>query len=271
MPELPEVEIVTNTISSKILNKKLVSIKALRRNIRYDLPKSLETVSGKISNIFRRAKYIVMEVEESNVFILIHLGMTGKLVYLDQVPENFGKHDHVIFIFNDKSALAFNDYRRFGMVDVADDALNNKYLSKLGIEPLSSDFSAQYLFNLAKQRSISIKQFIMDNQVVVGVGNIYACEALFYANISPHRPCNTIFLVDYAKLVCSIKKVLQQGIESGGSSIKDFVNINGESGKFQNNFKVYGRANQNCAICSHTIIRIKQSGRSSFYCPECQN
>ena len=182
------------------------------------------------------------------------------------------KHDHVIFTLNNNHKIIFNDPRRFGLVTIIHnlDLAHSKLFAKLGPEPLSSEFNSHYLLNAIKKRVMPIKTTIMNNQVVVGVGNIYACESLFRCGISPLRKANTLTVKEVEKLVVAIQQTLQDAITAGGSSLKDYVNTSGDAGYFQNNLRVYGKANQLCDVCNTIITNIRQSGRSTFYCYTCQ-
>lgn len=271
MPELPEVETVLQALKPHVVGSTIAKASVLFPVLRLPLPHNMtELLASKlIINIKRRAKYIMFELE-GGLTLLVHLGMTGRLTVanLDYLPV---KHDHVIISLNDKM-LVYNDPRRFGLIDIIETNKihEHKLLCNLGPEPLESEFTAEYLSEVLKNRQIFIKAAIMDGKLLVGVGNIYASEALFMAGISPKRKANTLHLQDCEKLVSSIKKVLHAAINSGGSSIRDFVSTDGNKGHFQHHFAVYGKGGKECQICFKPIVKIYQSGRATFFCPNCQ-
>jgi formamidopyrimidine-DNA glycosylase len=207
----------------------------------------------------------------SSQTIIIHLGMSGSLRITDtQQPAE--KHDHVDFIFTDGTLLRFNDTRRFGSILLASAPVEkHKLLHSLGPEPLSDLFNGQHLYQLSKNKSTSVKSFIMDGHHVVGVGNIYASESLFMAGILPSRAAGRISLKRYQKLAESIKIILQKAIDQGGTTLRDFVNEQGKPGYFQQSLAVYGRNNETCMQCSSLIKQIKIAQRASYFCPNCQH
>jgi formamidopyrimidine-DNA glycosylase len=273
MPELPEVETVRtgleNSIKAKIVKRAIIRCKKLR----YPFPDGLEKLlEGKaIKAIKRRSKYLLLELNDGNTLIM-HLGMSGKVLYKQQLPDEFAKHDHFVMEFTDGSAIVFNDARRFGLIDVCKTSTlpQNKHFKALGPEPLEGEFTADYLKGYLKSRQKSIKVTLMDASCVVGVGNIYAAESLFKSNIDPAKPAAKVSAKKLPVLVQNIQEVLKDAIKSGGSTLRDYVRSDGDVGYFQHNFKVYGRENQPCYICGTSIKRIVQQGRSTFYCPDCQ-
>ena len=269
MPELPEVETVRKGLEhlvSKKITKIFRSNKKLRFNSSLEL-KSLE--NAKITEILRRARYLIINFDNKTSLIL-HLGMSGRVTVAGSFEQL--KHDHFAVNFSDDSWLIFNDPRRFGFVDLVktNDLKNHKMLAKLGPEPLSDEFNFAYLKKELARKKMNIKTTMMANEIVVGVGNIYINESLLDSRISPLRPANELKDAEIKKLISSIKTIIKNAIELGGSSISDYVNSKGELGYFQNNFKVYGRENENCLLCKNIIQRIVQNGRSSFYCSTCQ-
>ncbi|MFK8137003.1 MAG: bifunctional DNA-formamidopyrimidine glycosylase/DNA-(apurinic or apyrimidinic site) lyase [Bdellovibrionales bacterium] len=270
MPELPEVETVKNgLIEQDLLGKRIDEVVFLRNNLRNTLPSSLPEYfkNAKILQISRRAKYILIHTEIG--VLLSHLGMTGTWRFEEKIYSQ-KKHDHIEIHFCNK-VLIYNDPRRFGFFDffkLSD--VKNKYLDHLGPEPLSSSFSAEYLVQKSTNRIIPIKNLIMDQKIVVGVGNIYACEALFRAGIRPEKKSCTMNSSQFELLVEDIKDVLNEALIAGGSTISDFKQAGGESGYFQNEFHVYGRESEPCYICFSEIQNISLGGRSSFYCKSCQ-
>jgi formamidopyrimidine-DNA glycosylase len=272
MPELPEVETVCKGLSKSLLGRKFTNINLLRPNLRIPFPENFSTkiINRTIKDITRRAKYIFIHLDNSQV-IIMHLGMSGKII-VHPSKQQILKHDHAIFTFDDNQELVFNDARRFGLITIAD--INNldqhPLFKSLGPEPLTENFNTKYLADKLKTKSIPIKPAIMNNNIVVGVGNIYACESLFISNISPLKAANNLNNVEIKILITNIKQVLLDAIKSGGSSISDYVNAQGELGYFQHNFNVYNKYNHSCKICTSKIARITQCGRSTFYCPTCQ-
>lgn len=274
MPELPEVETICKRLQTAIINqtikKIIIRVKSLRWPIDPTLP---QTLSNKIiKKIYRRAKYLLIEC--SNGYLIIHLGMSGKISILSQSFQNYNtinKHDHVDLILKNKTIVRYNDPRRFGAILwTTNNPLNHPLLKNLGPEPFDINFSAEYLFKKANKLSLPIKQFIMNNKVVVGIGNIYANEALFMANINPNHITKNISLNKLQDLVVAIKEVLKTAILAGGTTLKDFYDPHGNPGYFAQNLKIYGRSNQPCLVCSTIIEQIKTAQRSTFFCKTCQ-
>ncbi len=269
MPELPEVETTRKGILPYI-NQQTVSEVIIRQpKLRWLVPDEIHDMHGEvIQSVTRRGKYILLETSKGTA--LIHLGMSGSLRVLD-VGTEVEKHDHVDIIFENKKLIRLRDPRRFGAVLwTTKNPLKHKLIRSLGPEPLGEDFNADYLFQYSRGRKVSIKQFIMNGHVVVGVGNIYACESLFKAGISPKALAGKVSKKRYENLVEVIKKVLARAIEQGGTTLKDFVSATGDPGYFQQQLNVYGRAGEACLMCESTIKQIKQGQRSTFYCAKCQ-
>lgn len=253
--------------------EKIASIELRRKNLRIPFPKTLPAIKGaRVTGIDRRAKYLLIRLSNAETMI-VHLGMSGRMVIhaKDKHPKA-GKHDHMILRLGNDAAVFFNDARRFGLVDLVKtkDAGAHRFFSHLGPEPLEKEFSPAYLAQKAKGKKPAIKVFIMDQRVVVGVGNIYASEALFEAGISPKRPAGKVKEAEHKKLVTAIRKVLKKAIAEGGSSLKDYVQADGELGYFQHHWAVYDQAGKPCRRCKAPIAKITQGGRSTFYCPACQ-
>lgn len=271
MPELPEVETVRRELEPHVTGNTISSAKILSPSLRSPLPQDMsELLTDKnIVSITRRAKYLLFMID-CGLTMVVHLGMTGRLsiVTKSYIPV---KHDHVILFLNEK-ALVYNDPRRFGLIELTKtDEINcHRLFAHLGLEPLTKNFTENYLQAKLQKRKTPIKVAIMDNVVIVGVGNIYASESLFLAAISPLRGANDLSLVELKKLVAAIKQVLQEAIESGGSSIRDFVSIDNNKGYFQHNFAVYGKAGNDCRRCGGAISKIYQGGRATFFCAGCQ-
>ncbi len=271
MPELPEVETVKKSLEPNIVGATIESVELRRPNLRIPFNDDfMERLEGrKIIKLTRRSKYIIVQLDNSDNLI-IHLGMSGVLKYLDEAPSEIEKHDHVIIQFSDNSYLIYNDYRRFGLMTLTRNVNEHDLIKNLGVEPLTENFTGEYLYSLFKGKKVNIKQFIMNAKNLVGVGNIYASESLFQTGILPTRTVDKISKKEAELLVKNIKAVLLDALDSGGSSLRDFVSSNGDAGYFQHKFFVYGREGESCFTCGKEIIRIVQSNRSSFYCPKCQ-
>lgn len=267
MPELPEVETTKNGLLPHINGKTIQQVNIYFPRLRFPIPTNLpKLLTGKkLNNILRRGKYLIFNF--TNGDLVIHLGMSGKIEITAE--KNLKKHDHFELIFEGLS-MRLNDPRRFGCVLWTDDYLQHKLIKNMGIEPLTNDFDEDYLFTKSRKRNTNIKTFIMDGRVVVGVGNIYACESLFKAQINPTTPANKVSKKNYVKLTKIIKQTLQIAIKNGGTTLQDFANVNGELGYFAQKLQVYGREKENCNSCSAKILRIIQNQRSTFYCPSCQ-
>jgi len=269
VPELPEVETTRKGISPYIDQQIVTTVNVRQPKMRWPVPDEIHGMEGqKIESVKRRGKYLLLETAKGTA--LIHLGMSGSLRVVDPKTE-YEKHDHVEFVFENGKAIRLRDPRRFGSVLFTHkNPLKHKLIRSLGPEPLGDDFNVDYLFERSRSRSVSIKQFIMNGQIVVGVGNIYACESLFNAGISPKSIAGKVTKKRYQKLVLRIKEVLARAIEQGGTTLKDFVQAEGKPGYFQQQLNVYGRAGEACLSCSSIIKQIKQGQRSTFYCGKCQ-
>jgi len=283
MPELPEVEVVRTGLEALLLGRKVQSVTAFRADLRYPLPRFLSLLGQRIQAIRRRSKYLLFDFEgggdgdgESNPSdlqtLVWHLGMTGQFHVLpkDTVA---GAHEHVRFDFDDGRSLRYRDARRFGYAGLMakTDWEQHAWFKCLGPEPLFDTFDMACLLAHCQGRKAPIKSLIMDAHVVVGVGNIYASESLFLAAIHPNRAAGRISKQRLQVLVEAIKTTLAAAIQAGGSSISDFVKVDGKPGYFAHHFHVYGREGEPCTACSTKIRKITQAGRSSFYCPNCQH
>lgn len=270
MPELPEVETTRKGISPHIMNQRVADVVIRQKKLRWEIPNTLseELPGHAFSDIKRRGKYLLLDSD--NGTLLIHLGMSGSLRIVDK-SATVGKHDHVDIVFENSKALRFTDPRRFGcMLWATSIDESHPLLSNLGPEPLSEDFDSDYLFKVSRGRSAAIKTFIMDSKVVVGVGNIYANEALFRAGINPKRATGKISKSRYDKLVPCIKEILQRSITVGGTTLRDFTNSSGEPGYFKQSLNVYGRGGEKCKKCKHVLKEIRLGQRSTVYCTNCQ-
>lgn len=270
MPELPEVETTCRGIRPHIQAKKIQSTVIRNSQLRWPVTDHLDNIlTGQtIIDVSRRGKYLLLKTHKGT--LLIHLGMSGSLRFLSAVQPP-KKHDHVDLIFTDNTVLRFNDPRRFGAILWSDQPIAEHVLLKhLGPEPLQDDFTGEYLYVIARDRKTPVKSFIMDSHNVVGVGNIYANEALFMAGIRPMRSAGKISLKRYETLAANIRQVLNQAITQGGTTLRDFVNESGKPGYFKQQLKVYGRRNQPCTKCLQPLIEIRLSNRSTVFCNSCQ-
>jgi len=270
MPELPEVETVVRGLKQAIGGTTLTQLQAMRPNLRFPIPKNLDPLSRQqaLTGLDRRAKYILMHLANGNTIVL-HLGMSGRITIHNAKPNTLEKHDHLVFDFSNGKTAVFNDARRFGFIDIipTDSLPAHKFFAHLGPEPLSTEFDAPYLKANLQGKNTAIKTAIMDQRLVVGVGNIYACEALYQAGIHPEKPARKVSAPKIKKLAAEIKDVLAKAIQAGGSSLKDHRQPNGELGYFQHTLQVYGREGELSPTGRGTIQRIVQAGRSTFYCP----
>jgi formamidopyrimidine-DNA glycosylase len=270
MPELPEVETTRRGIASHITHHRITDVIVRQRQLRWPIPAKLKkNLTGQmISSVERRGKYLLLRMQMGT--LLVHLGMSGSLrVIPKSLPPE--KHDHVDIVFDNESALRLRDPRRFGaMLWTTRHPLQHKLLKDLGVEPLTEEFSADYLFQLSRHRKVAIKFFIMDSHIVVGVGNIYANEALFLAGIRPTVAAKRVSLQRMQKLVAAIKLVLKNAINSGGTTLRDFTRGDGRPGYFRQQLNVYGREGEPCKQCATPIKLIRQGQRASYYCSHCQ-
>jgi len=271
MPELPEVETTRQGILPYCQQQTITNVIIRNRHLRWPIASSLASQlrHQRINDIQRRAKYLLFTTDDGT--LILHLGMSGSL-RISNKDEAIQKHDHVDIILSNKNVLRFNDPRRFGSLHWTRQAIEkHKLFRALGLEPLGSQFTAQYLYSISRNRKVAIKNFIMNSHVVVGVGNIYASESLHLAGIHPGRAASRISLQRYEKLTVAIQETLQAAIESGGSTLNDFIKPDGQPGYFQHHFQVYGKTGQPCEQCGQPISQINLGQRSTFYCKTCQN
>lgn len=270
MPELPEVETTLRGIQPHIQNQLIMNVVVRQFKLRYKIPHDFaEKLQGqRVHHLSRRGKYLLFGCDSGT--LLLHLGMSGSLRLLNvNTPPQ--KHDHIDIEFANKMILRFTDPRRFGAILWTEDQpLHHPLLASLGPEPLTAEFSADYLFKRAQGRTTSIKSFIMDSKIVVGVGNIYAAEALFSVKIHPDHPAGSITKDRLAELVKSIKKILRQAIKQGGTTLKDFFNSEGKPGYFANKLKVYGREGLPCINCHKPLSMMIIGQRRTVFCDHCQ-
>ncbi|WP_370931775.1 bifunctional DNA-formamidopyrimidine glycosylase/DNA-(apurinic or apyrimidinic site) lyase [Bartonella sp. DGB1] len=281
MPELPEVETVRRGLLPYVINAEVLDVQLNRSNLRFNFPvrfsEKLQNLT--ITNIDRRGKYLLFYF--SDLIMLSHLGMSGSWRLVsdnDFISNKNPKHDHLVIFLRDTFGktikLIYNDPRRFGFIDLfAKDELHyNKFLQYLGVEPLSNDLNGRFLIETFANKKQNLKAALLDQTIIAGLGNIYVCEALFMTGLSPLRSAFTISqdISICDKLTESIKFILEKSLQSGGSSLRDYVHSDGSLGYFQNELLVYDREGKNCYKCNNIIQRVIQSGRSSFYCHHCQ-
>ncbi len=270
MPELPEVETTARGIAPHIEGQTIARIIVRQPQLRWPVPDNLDQLltDNAIRSVSRRAKYLLFTTDTGTV--ILHLGMSGSLRILpaDKLVE---KHDHIDFIFNNKTLLRYHDPRRFGAVLWTSDGPTQHHLLKdLGPEPLLPDFDGNHLYQQSKNRLTPVKSFIMDSHVVVGVGNIYANEALFMAGIHPARHAGKVSLTRYRLLADSIKTVLENAIQQGGTTLRNFVNESGNPGYFKQQLNAYGRSGLPCKQCLTPLKEIRISNRTTVFCTHCQ-
>lgn len=281
MPELPEVETIKNGLAKTIVGHKIKQIEVFSN--KSFLGKKERLLGSEIVLVERRGKNLIVSTDRANI-LLIHLKMTGQLIYLrgdkrlagghpsrDWLAELPNKHTRVMISFSNNSRLFFNDLRKFGWIKIIKNKDKQSLLSGLGPEPLQKNFNDNYLFTVAnKYPKRTIKQLLLDQSIVAGIGNIYADEALFLAKINPQSRPADLAKKDYQNLVTSVKKVLRLSLLHGGTSDRDYLNIEGKKGGMQNYLHVYHRQDQDCLLCGEKIVKIKLAGRGTHYCPNCQ-
>lgn len=275
MPELPEVEVIKRGLHPHLVDQTIIEVIYNKKPLRIpvDIIKiRKEIIHNPIIDIRRRAKYILLEMGNGAILV-IHLGMTGNLgIFPRKSP--LTKHDHIQWTLNNGNQLRYNDIRRFGSIQTlsASETINceETIFKTSGPEPFDESFTAHYLYKIAKGKKVAVKQFIMNSQIVVGIGNIYANESLFREGIRPDRPVKSIKIKQWTTLIETIKKVLNHAIDCGGSTISDFLNASQERGYFQMNFTVYGKEGVPCPKCTSPLQKSKIGGRASFYCKNCQ-
>ncbi|WP_303819156.1 bifunctional DNA-formamidopyrimidine glycosylase/DNA-(apurinic or apyrimidinic site) lyase [Actinobacillus minor] len=270
MPELPEVETSLRGVEPYLKGEKIKQIICRTEKLRWPIPTALTEMQGaKIIDLSRRAKYLILHTEKGD--ILVHLGMSGSLGILKESDNQpAGKHDHVDLITETGTILRYNDPRKFGAWLWAKEALKHELLAKLGPEPLSDEFTSGHLWEKSRQKTVAVKNFIMNNEIVVGVGNIYACESLFMAGIHPELAVQNLTEKQCERLVKVIKEVLTKSIIQGGTTLKDFIQPDGKPGYFAQVLQVYGRKGEACNDCG-SLIETKIIGqRNTYFCPHCQ-
>jgi len=270
MPELPEVETTRRGIAPHIVGERVANVLIRQSKLRWEISPNLgQMLSGQtITGVERRAKYLLINTKKGQV--MIHLGMSGSLRVLDaDVPAE--THDHVDIVLQNDRLLRYRDPRRFGSIFWLDEYYEHSLLQNLGPEPLSPAFDADYLFRVSRTRKAAIKSFLMDGRIVVGVGNIYANEALFIAGIRPGVAAGKPSKIRYQRLVNAIKQILSAAIDAGGTSLKDFVREDGSPGYFKQALSVYGRGGESCLVCNKVLKETRIGQRTTVYCPGCQS
>ncbi|MGA1675157.1 MAG: bifunctional DNA-formamidopyrimidine glycosylase/DNA-(apurinic or apyrimidinic site) lyase [Pseudomonadales bacterium] len=268
MPELPEVETTARGIAPHVVGRTILGWTVRVQTLRWPviLPTSLR--GQRVLSVNRRGKYILIEAGEGA--LIVHLGMSGSLRILESAVPPL-RHDHVDIVLDDGRLLRFNDPRRFGSLHWQAHPVGEHWLlQSLGVEPLSNHFDADYLYERARGRRTAIKSFLMDGRIVVGVGNIYASEALFMSGIRPTRAAGSVRRHECATLVEAVRSVLSAAIEMGGTTLRDFVNQDGQPGYFQQSLWVYGRADEPCRVCGTTLLGLRVGQRGTVFCPACQ-
>ncbi|GLX15724.1 formamidopyrimidine-DNA glycosylase [Pseudomonas straminea] len=269
MPELPEVETTRRGIAPHLIGQRVSRVIVRERRLRWPIPEDLDVrLSGqRIETVDRRAKYLLIKAEVGT--LISHLGMSGNLRLVEAgLPA--AKHEHVDIELESGLALRYTDPRRFGALLWSELPLEHELLVRLGPEPLTELFDGERLYQLSRGKAVAVKPFIMDNAVVVGVGNIYATEALFAAGIDPRRAAGTVSRARYVRLAQEIKRVLAHAIERGGTTLRDFIGGDGQPGYFQQELYAYGRGGEFCKVCGNTLREVKLGQRASVYCPKCQ-
>ncbi|WP_026292698.1 bifunctional DNA-formamidopyrimidine glycosylase/DNA-(apurinic or apyrimidinic site) lyase [Rubritalea marina] len=269
MPELPEVETSCRGIRPHLVGKSIDHIEVLNGQLRWPVSEEIHSLrQAQVHSVSRRSKYILIETGDGHM--IIHLGMSGSLRVID-ADEPLKKHDHLIFHLPDGKQMRYHDPRRFGCaLWTHESPARHTLIRSLGPEPLSEAFTPEHLIQSCEGRQRTIKQHIMDGHVVVGVGNIYACEALHFSKINPKKPAAKVSKPKLRLLHQNIRKVLSNAIEQGGTTLRDFTKSDGQPGYFQQELYVYGREAEPCKVCDGTIKRVVLGQRSTFYCPRCQ-
>jgi formamidopyrimidine-DNA glycosylase len=272
MPELPEVEVVCRGLAPMLIGRKIEAVTFGERKLRLPVPgrKMSSLVTGRtVTAVRRRAKFIIIELD-SSALLVIHLGMTGRLGLFPARTQQ-AKHDHACWRLDNGLEMRFNDTRRFGSIQVfGSEESAAEFFGALGPDPFWASFTATYLADLAKGRSLPVKNFLMDNRIVTGIGNIYASEILFASRVNPTTPAREITAKEWKKIVMNSRTILTAAIDCGGSTISDYVNSSGEKGYFQTKLKVYGRVHEPCPDCREAISQVRLGGRASYYCSRCQ-
>lgn len=274
MPELPEVETIGRALKEYLTGKSFKRVQIFSPKLREPLDSILDTrlLNRPVLDVRRRGRYLIVELSDK-LALLMHFGMSGVLKTVPMNRER-GKHEHVIFDLGNNESLRFECPRRFSLLKLVELKTPGEVpeeLSALGVEPLSDDFTAEYFCQCARNRKVSLKEFLMDNSVVTGVGNIYATEALFNTRLSPLRKACDITSKEAAVLIAEVKNILRRSIEVGGTTFSDYRQLDGSTGKYVLELNAYGRSGEKCRICQQPLATVKQGGRTTVYCPNCQH
>ena len=272
MPELPEVETIRRGLAPLLTGRRVVAVEVRERRLRQPIGARLLTRlrGAMVTGVKRRSKYLLLETD-AGWTLLLHLGMTGQL-WVSEPGRLRRPHQHVVFRLDDGRELRYADARRFGLIDlIRDQKLHeDPRLRGLGVEPLEDGMTGEWLYRATRGRRKPVKNLLMDTRVIAGIGNIYACEALFRAGVNPRRPVSRIGRRSWDGVAAAIRAVLQEAIRAGGTTLRDFLNAEGDAGYFAVSLRVYDRKGEACGRCGTSIRRIVQAGRSTFYCPRCQ-
>lgn len=273
MPEMPEVETIARQLRKSIVGKRVAEVRLSGLALRKSIPETFipRLLGRTVRNVHRRGKYLMVELEPQ-AFLMIHLGMSGRILFFSSMQQD-PKHRHAVFRFTDATVLEYRDPRRFGMLGMYEVASMDQVpeLHRLGMEPLTAGFTGKWLSSRLSKSRQQIKAFLLDQRMIAGLGNIYACEALFQAGIHPARRCATLTGAESERLVAAIRSVLRAAIRNQGTSFSDFMGADGNRGRNQQFLKVFQREGDSCIRCGSPIQRIRQGGRSSFCCARCQN
>lgn len=273
MPELPEAETIGRALKRVIVGRKIVEVRVFSPAMREPLTPLLdaELPGRRFVDVRRRARYVIAELDDGRA-LLMHFGMSG-VVRVEPVTVPKRKHEHLFLVLDDGRAFRFECTRRFSVCKLCrlpEPGGWPRELDGIGVEPLTAEFDEEYLFRLSRNRRGAVKCFLMDNAVVAGIGNIYAAETLFAAGVDPRRQTDSLTRSECGRIVREAKRILARAIELGGSSISDFLNVDGSEGKFAQELQIYGRNGQPCLTCGRTVKCVRLGGRSSCYCPHCQ-
>lgn len=271
MPELPEVETTRRGLKPLLIKRRITAIEISPLNLRqrFNASDANQLIQQGFTQLDRRGKYLIVQTTHPTLDLLIHLGMSGSL-RVNPIDSPRKKHDHIIITLDNQQALRYHDPRRFGFIKAIKRNEPIIELQHLGLEPLDQAFNGQYLYERSRRKTQAVKNFIMDQTIVVGVGNIYATEALFHSRIHPNKRAKDLSHNDYTQLCTYIQQTLNQAIESGGTTLKDFMHSDGRGGYFQQTLNVYGKAGKPCPSCEQPIERLVIGGRNSCFCPQCQ-
>lgn len=268
MPELPEVRTVAKTLRNSLIGKKIKNVQVIYPKIIDKASLSLsELIGKKLIDITTKGKYLIFKFD--NLYLVSHLRMEGKF-FIKNIDDDVVKHEHVIFEFDDNISLRYHDTRKFGRMFVTDDLCKYAALNKLGFEVFDKEISSDYLLAKFKNKNSTIKEGLLDQSIIAGLGNIYANEVLFACKINPHKKCRDITLEEANKIIANSVCILEKAIEYGGTTIKSYTSSLGVMGQYQDFLMVHKKDNAQCPVCKEKIVKVKIGGRSTYYCPSCQ-